>query len=474
LDYSKLEASAVKLEPSGFLVENIIADCMELLLPMAAKKLDLSFDIDRKVPEWVFADYARIRQVLMNLIGNAVKFTANGYVRVNCSIEEIPEPSEDMVLLKFDIYDTGIGLSATDVELLFVPFQQADNSSTRRFGGTGLGLSISRQLVKLMGGAIGVYSELNVGSQFWFNIPVKLYSSDETRKVTTELQQLKLDLNSGRSLELVVSSPSETTITFLSTILSGFHIFSTADAGAVKDQIHERATSGKPLDFIILDDQSESVAELLLQEMEIVGGALFRSTKIIHLYTPTISRTGQPVFPKNKHPRIFKLTKPPRKSRLLQVLAELKNLPNKLSATSTSDLSKLIADVSTAQRTLYGNVLIAEDNPIAQNLLMKQLERYDLKVIATSNGEEAITEWESRGPGYFSLAFFDHHMPVCDGVEAAKRLRMLESKRKVPILLPIVALSADTQEATKQLCLSAGMNAFFSKPLKKSELTFSE
>ncbi|KAL0581381.1 Chk1 protein kinase [Marasmius crinis-equi] len=184
LDYSKLEASAVKLEPSGFLVENIIADCMELLLPMAAKKLDLSFNIEPDVPAWVYADYPRIRQVLMNLIGNAVKFTSSGSVNVSCSLENnsTTPTAQDEVRLKFVIQDTGIGLSPSDVDLLFVPFQQADNSSTRRFGGTGLGLSISRQLVKLMNGAIAVESELHVGSKFWFTIPVKIFNSEESHK----------------------------------------------------------------------------------------------------------------------------------------------------------------------------------------------------------------------------------------------------------------------------------------------------
>lgn len=168
-----------------------------------------------------------------------------------------------------------------------------------------------------------------------------------------------MNLNSSRPLELVIYSPSETTINFLHTILTGFHVYSTNDASVIKDQIQEHMASGKSLDFIILDDQSEGVAERLLQELENVGGNLFRGTKVIHFYTPTISRTGQPVFPKSKHPSIFKLTKPPRKSRLLQVLAELKNLPNKLSATPVSDPSKLIGGVP-PERTLYGNVLIAE------------------------------------------------------------------------------------------------------------------
>jgi len=164
------------------------------------------------------------------------------------------------------------------------------------------------------------------------------------------------------------------------------------------------------------------------------------------------------------------MTKPPRLARLLQTLAGLKNLAHPMISNHVSEIAKAVEDISNAQRTLYGNVLIAEDNPIAQNLLTKQLQRFNLNVIATSNGEEAIAEWEAHPPGFFSVALFDHHMPICDGVEAAKRLRDLERKLNAPVILPIVALSADCQDSTKQLCLSAGMNTFFSKPLKKSDL----
>ncbi|GLB36534.1 putative GAF domain containing protein [Lyophyllum shimeji] len=469
LDYSKLEASAVKLEPSGFLVENIIADCMELLLPMAAKKLDLSFNIEATVPSWVYADYARIRQVLMNLIGNAVKFTAHGSVRVTCSADSSASaPGE--VDLKFEIQDTGIGLAASDVDLLFVPFQQADNSSTRRFGGTGLGLSISRQLVKLMGGAIGVHSELNSGSIFWFTIPVKIHDSEESRKSDLEIQQLKSALMAPHPPRILVCSKSDATLAFLNTMFNGFYVILTSSIQDAKTNVEGHRNKAIPLDFLILDDQTEQHVEDLLRFLHTPDCTALRETKLIHLYTPTTSRTGHAVFGTTTTPGVVKMTKPPRKARVLQTLAGLKELPNTIKQVPSTTISKAMQDVAAAQRTLYGNVLIAEDNPIAQNLLVKQLERFQLNVTATGNGEEAIAEWEAHEPGYFSVALFDHHMPICDGVEAAKRLRHLENKRKCSVLLPIVALSADCQDSTKQLCLSAGMNAFFSKPLKKGEL----
>ncbi|KAL0950689.1 hypothetical protein HGRIS_007467 [Hohenbuehelia grisea] len=469
LDYSKLEASAVKLEPSGFLLENIIADCMELLLPMAARKLDLSFNIEPDVPTWVFADYARIRQVLMNLIGNAVKFTAAGSVRVTCSIDATHHPTPEEVFVKFAIQDTGIGLSASDVDLLFVPFQQADNSSTRRFGGTGLGLSISRQLVKLMGGAIGVQSELNVGSMFWFTIPVKIYNADEARKWDFDMEQLRAKVMKPRPPRILVSSGSEATLAFLSGMFPGFHVTAVGSVDDAEVKIRGIGNPDPPVDFVIIDDQSETRVDGFARLMASLNRKALQGTKIIHLYTPTTSLAGQAVLSNNSS-GVHTMTKPPRRQRMLQTLANLKDTSgNAMQGVQAS--AKPADNAAAAPRTLFGNVLIAEDNPIAQNLLVKQLQRCDLTVFPTSNGEEALTEWEAHEPGFFSVALFDHHMPVCDGVEAAKRLRIMESKRQTPVMLPIVALSADCQESTKQLCLSAGMNYFFSKPLRRGDLT---
>ncbi|KAI0294831.1 histidine kinase [Russula brevipes] len=464
LDYSKLEASALKLEFTGFSVEDIIADCMELLLPMAAKKLDLSFNIDRDVPAWVQADYTRIRQVLMNLIGNAVKFTSRGSVKVHCSLnnERLSTKPGD-VSLKFVIEDTGIGLSSSDVDLLFVPFQQADNSSTRRFGGTGLGLSISRQLVKLMGGVIGVHSELEKGSVFWFVIPVKSFSSEESEKA------LQARLMEPRPPRVLINSPSDATTSLLCSMLDGFDVSVALTEEELEQFLHSAKSSDTPLDCVIFDHQAEAIADGVARLLESLHSPALRNTKLIHLYTPvTDTISSNPMFG-NSTSGIIRMTKPARKARLLQALAKLRELPPETYADLRSAVTSIVEEPPESQRTLFGNVLIAEDNPVAQKLLVKQLQRYNLNVIATSNGEEAIAEWERHDPSYFSLAIFDHHMPICDGVEAAKRLRSLESRRKVSEFLPVVALSADCQESTKMLCLSAGMNLFFSKPLKKSE-----
>lgn len=469
LDYSKLEASALKLEFSGFPVENIIADCMELLLPMAAKKLDMSFDIRPEVPTWVEADYARIRQVLMNLIGNAVKFTASGFVRVVCSVDQtrMAQAEEGHVFLKFTIQDTGIGLSKADREQLFIPFQQADTSSTRKFGGTGLGLSISRQLVSLMKGVIGVEeTELGVGSLFYFSIPVKVFESQESRQAAEDLENLRQLLLKPRPPRITISSPSETTRSLLNTLLNGFFVTSLKSVEEVELSLKNTEAKRTAPDFILVDEQSEARVNELAQYIRLTSGAT-SDPKIIHLFTPTSETLSRQQSTGAVQAGVVRFTKPQRRLRLLQTLARLRGIGTDVYPGQPSDVSKALDAETLPPRTVFGRVLIAEDNPVAQQLLKQQLERHDLIVTAASNGDEAVKEWEAHEPGYFSVALFDHHMPICDGIDACKRIRLLEGRNKVTTTLPIVALSADCQESTKQLCLSAGMNAFFSKPLKK-------
>ncbi|KAI6159530.1 STKc type histidine kinase [Pisolithus thermaeus] len=482
LDYSKLEASAMKLDFSAFPVENVIADCLELFLPVATKKLHLSYNIEEDVPEWIFSDHTRIRQVLMNLIGNAIKFTESGSVTVLCSMDKEPmHASSEQVFVKFSVKDTGIGLSPDARGMLFVPFQQVDNSSTRRFGGTGLGLSISRQLVKLLGGSIGVDSNVDVGSTFWFTIPVKICETEDLRKASSEVERLRSILTQPRPSKVVICSISSATRALLRSILKGFDVTLLSDLDAVRSHL-EGYRRDDQLDFLILDDQFQTQVADVIQILRCPKIPALYHTKIVHLYTPTTQSLSESTAI-GGNPNVAKIIKPARKLRILQVLAELKGVAF---TTPPSPVVTMSPVVETPQRTLFGNVLIAEDNAVAQNLLVKQLERYQLKVVATNDGQEALngcpafwwprhsltscTAWESREPGYFALALFDHHMPVCDGVEATRRLRKLESVRCPTISLPIVALSADAQESTKQCCLSAGMNLFLSKPLKKTDL----
>lgn len=301
----------------------------------------------------------------------------------------------------------------SDVDQLFVPFQQADNSSTRRFGGTGLGLSISRQLVKLMGGVIGVQSELGAGSTFWFTIPVKIFESEESQQSLQEIEKLKETLVKTRPLRLLISSVSSATISMLGTMLSGFTIAAVPSIDDADRFLRNSEFATQPLDFVILDDQSEHRADDLARVVRSLPYAALRETKVIHLFTPTTDNlAGAPMLRNDNDttPGITRMTKPPRQHKLLQMLASLKNVLDQVHIRPVVNASELREEEALAQRTLFGNVLVAEgvfrafvvwgvlltgrdvpaDNPVAQKLLMKQLERYELNVVATSNGEEAI------------------------------------------------------------------------------------
>ncbi|KAF9243774.1 STKc type histidine kinase [Melanogaster broomeanus] len=411
LDYSKLEASAMKLDLTGFCIEDVMANCLELFLPQAAKKLDLSYYIEENVPKF---DYA------------------------------VPSSPEE-IFVKFAVQDTGIGLSPNAAEMLFVPFQQADNSSTRRFGGTGLGLSISRQLVRLLGGTIGVDSDLGVGSVFWFTLPVKLYSGEDSRKAALEIERLQDVLSKLESKKVIVCSPSPATRGLLRNILKGFDVILAADLDELWSRI-AGVRSVDRLDFVILDDQLDSHMTDLISRVLSWKASTLQNTRIIHMYTPTTDTLSDSSELGGKASGVSKLIKPPRQAQLSPCIA--------------------VDGAEPTARTLYGNILVAEVS-LQQTMELRRFEGLCTLTGLSSNLLTVYPAWEAHEPGHFALALFDHHMPVCDGVEATKRLRKLENAHCSNIRTP----SADAQESTKQLCLSAGMDMFLSKPLRKIRVT---
>lgn len=309
----------------------------------------------------------------MNLIGNAVKFTANGSVKVLCSVDnKTIKPADGVVNLKFTIRfihstysrllltaltcrDTGIGLSASDVEHLFVPFQQADNSTTRKFGGTGLGLSICRELVKLMSGVIGVQSEPGKGSVFWFTIPSKPFSSAESRQALLGIENIRNYFLKDKRPTILVCSPSDATQALLCTALRGFNVTCMSLHANLAPLLNHG--SALTIDFIIFDYQTEDDVSALVDALH---SPALQTTKVVHLYTPFPDKaTGRPLQ-RDDIPRLVRLTKPPRTARLLQTMAQLANLPPEMYGEGAAGKKPIVEEKPAPKRSLYGKILIAE------------------------------------------------------------------------------------------------------------------
>ncbi|CAO3684362.1 unnamed protein product [Rhizopus stolonifer] len=466
LNFSKLEAGKVTLDVGPLVIEEVIADTIEILSPLATRKgLELAYIVDPDVPATVLADSSRIRQVLTNLLGNAIKFTHHGGVEIKCHLD--PKSTEDLVQLRFEVIDTGIGICPEEQQRLFEPFSQLDGGTTRKYGGTGLGLSICLQLVRLMAGDIGVDSKPERGSNFWFTVAVS-----KENEVSCKRRSGKPSLKSLRQTQrILLATGSQLNAKMMRSLLSDFCFTSTSDMQqAVSKALQERH-------HILILDVPPNPNGFITHQVQSVVDDPECELHIVLLYTP--STEGHRVAAEainsgsNRRGRLVKMAKPARRVKLLRLLEIV------TSEKSTRGTPPSLTPVVPTRMKDYFNqeelemyteksVLIAEDNLVARKLLKQQLEKLGFSVEAAGDGEEAIQIYKQRPHNYFSLAFFDHHMPKCDGVEATKRIRSIE--KKTGCRLPIVALTADIQASAKQICVDAGMDDYLTKPLVPKNL----
>ncbi|RUS21247.1 hypothetical protein BC937DRAFT_93220 [Endogone sp. FLAS-F59071] len=503
LNFTKLEAGKASLDPIDFCVEEALVDAIDLLITLASKnRIDLSYFVEKDVPRIVKGDASKLRQILMNLIGNAIKFTHKGEVSMRCALDNTSDDclEPDDIVLRFSVQDSGIGwyqeripcgMSEQEIKCLFEPFSQVDGSTTRNYGGTGLGLSISLQLVKLMDGQIIVVSEVGKGSTFSFTVKCKKAKlTDHDLTLQKESDSILMCLESSRVL---VAAPSPTTTAMIQHLLPSLRIDS---ATSVEDVIHQLLKNSSynilVLDFPNLEDITAVVqavernSDLDSVKFVVLHNLLVENTRRQHSSSILVDeqRSCQAV-----NPRIIHLTKPIRKRKILECFANAMNItlltpvkPEAGDATSSGFTKLELSEFKTK------NILVAEDNPVAQKIVIKQLSKLGFHVECTSNGFDCLelwkqvfkfglnrsyvcwlgTDWtchhnyilwEQRGVGYYCLAFIDHHMPKCDGVEATKLIRSLERSMAVPEM-PIIALTADIQASAKTVCMNAGMNEY--------------
>jgi signal transduction histidine kinase/CheY-like chemotaxis protein len=448
LDLSKIEAGKQELEQLPFSLARCIQDCATLLHGNAEQKgLELMTFIDPRLGPIHLGDAARIRQVVLNLLGNATKFTLKGEIVVGVDVLAEDERAQ---VVSISIRDTGIGISQEAIRRLFMPFAQADASTTRRFGGTGLGLAISARLVELMGGRIEVNSTVGFGSTFMFELLLPKVAAE------TDDDGPALDLSSHA---ILLVDSNETNLQLLTLQLMptmvGIDIADTATAAVAS--LRRAAVTGHPFTLALLD------AEALGSEARILLDALQQDAS---LPPPAIALIGGP----DSHPllppesaTVRWLRRPLTNSALLAALGELTAGPRPMAApiepaaAPTTTPAAIVAADPVKERI---RVLIADDNEINRTVIGGMLHRLGCQVVFAVDGREALQLVQTQD---FRLVLMDCQMPELDGFGAARAIRELGDAYRE---LPIVALTANVLPADRQACFDAGMNDFLAKPVR--------
>ncbi|WCJ58884.1 PAS domain S-box protein [Fontisphaera persica] len=456
LDLSKIEAGRMALEKIPFPLRDLAETTLEVLAERAHQKnLELVSWVNCDLPVMVQGDAGRLRQVLLNLAGNAVKFTEQGEVLVH--ISKLAE-NDHQVTVRFEVRDTGIGIPPEAQGRIFQSFVQADGSTTRRYGGTGLGLAISKQLVELMGGRIGVHSTPGHGSTFWFEVPLdKVPDQPATPGRLQNVQAL-----AGLSVLLV--DDHQATRELVEYLLGywGMRVELAATSAQAMEKLRARKAAGQRFDFILLDMQMPDVSGLALAR-QIKADGLDEHARLL-LFT----LVGQRPDPEVLHAAGIALClfKPLKQTRLLECLIGL--------ATGREDLlHPLLPDAVLRpvdpSRTL--RVLVAEDNPVNQKVALRQLAKLGLRADAVANGKEAIEALE-RIP--YDVVLLDCNMPEMDGYTAAREIkRRLHDPQAQPPLRSrpyLIAITANALLGDRERCLAAGMDDYVQKPVELSEL----
>jgi two-component system sensor histidine kinase/response regulator len=492
LDFSKIEAGKLALESLGFDLRQTVEQVVELLAERAYRKgLELVCQIDDDVPTALQGDPNRLRQILTNIIGNAIKFTEQGEVSVvvRSTESEGPEAKSGTNLCSsvgfhsvyFSVQDTGIGITPEERAQLFQPFVQADGSTTRKYGGTGLGLSISKQLVIMMGGEIGVESTPGTGSIFWFTVRLAVRPATEQAAAS-----LRGNLSSLRVL-IVDDNATNRSILHHQLTSWGIHNSSAANGPQALELLRMAAAQGNAYDLALLDMHMPGMDGVQLTQA-IKADPAIATVRLVMLTSAgpygdaaTAYEAGVAAY----------LSKPVRQSELYSCLATQMNRLVQVSTPTeaTATQLNLLAGPPGAQTQFHAYVLLAEDNRINQEVVCNMLDSLGCRVDIVHNGRQAV---EARARASYDLILMDCQMPQMDGFAATQAIREYEAQLSVPrnqfparkessqeppltldgrqlptFRIPIIALTANAIEGDRERCLAAGMNDYLSKPFTR-------
>jgi PAS domain S-box-containing protein len=450
LDFSKIEVGKLSFDTVDFNLQSTILEVIDTLTPQASdKNIEVGLHIGGDVPHLLRGDPGRLRQILLNLGSNAIKFTREGEVALNVETES---DTGETVSLLFSIADTGIGIPEEKQEVIFEKFIQADSSTTRVYGGTGLGLSITKKLVNLMGGDIGVRSKVGKGSTFWFTV-----AFEKQKESPVFIDEISSDLKGTRVL---VVDDNETNRTIMTKMLESFGCFSRA-----------AATGAEAIEILKQAAYSDSPFEILLLDM-VMPGMDGQYTNIIIKNTPEIRDTSVIIlssaeaqfgssFSHNFSCEGY-LVRPVSQA---DVLEAIKAARQKRERENTVKPGVSLSAPSTNEKNFSGfSALLAEDNSINQKVVSRMLEKAGFRVDIAENGSIAV---ERFGKGDYDVVFMDIQMPEMDGFEATKTIRRIEGDDSHTV---IIAMTAHAFKEDRERCLEAGMDDYISKPFDAAQL----
>ncbi len=442
LDFSKIEADKLQLNDDDFDLRNMLEDTLEMMAGQAHRKgLELVPNLPPSLPARVSGDAVRLRQVLINLLGNAIKFTERGEVKLWVRATMLKNGKQQ---ISFEVSDTGPGIAAEQQERIFEAFSQADGSTTRRHGGTGLGLAIAKRLVTLMGGKLKLESSPGEGAHFRFTISLANAEAKEPRSVQTDTLR-------GTRVLVVDDHPVNREILHNQVIAWDMRSGSAASGAEALEQLQQAASANDPYQLVLLDwhvpgmDGLELAHHIQQDETIPAPCMVALSSADVDLDSITMRDSGIACY----------LQKPVRQQQLLECLCEVMDKKTVLHSTTTTKLPKI-----------QGRILLAEDNKVNQEVATSMLIALGCKVDLAENGEEAVQAFTKTK---YDLVLMDCHMPKMDGFDATGKIRQLEqAQNRKPV--PIIALTADVQKGVKERCLAAGMNSYQSKPFKQQQL----
>lgn len=481
LDFSKIESGHCELEEIDFVLRLVVEDVLDLLAPRASEKcLEIVSLVYAEIPDYVKGDPTRIRQILLNLVGNALKFTEQGEVAVHVTLLE---ESEDRELIRFDVTDTGIGMNEETQGNIFQSFTQADSSTTRKYGGTGLGLAICQQLVELMDGSIGVESEKGTGSRFWFKVPFKRSRVSQGSVATQK---------SLRGLRVCIVDDNKTNRMVLQhyTTNWGMKVVTVVDAEQAFNMFQVVSDWGEPFDLVVLDQDMQGTNGLELAH-RIKRDPKLRLMKLILL--SSVGKKGDAKKTQDAGISGY-LPKPVRQAQLHQCITMVMGLeepqdPSEAIGERPTLVTRHVLEEAISSKKT--RILVAEDNVVNQKITVRMLEKCGYRTDVVSNGKEAI---EALHRTAYDLILMDCMMPIMDGFEAAREIRKREALNvrreaedgeideasseqqdtlhEIPDTrpIPIIALTANAMQGDREQCLVSGMSDYLAKPLRFEDL----